>query len=93
MAHSEYRIDFSSPNEREPVESIDEPIARPVPPAPPRPNTTTDVNNDHLQQLIHFFKENLTSTFPFALLLILKGFYEHSPGKISLPSAYDDQMM
>jgi hypothetical protein len=83
MAHSaEYRIDFSSSaNEREPVETIGEEIASPLPPTP-RANATTDVNNDHLQQLIHFLKENLTSTLPFALILLLKAFYEHSPGKI-----------
>ena len=42
------------------------------------------MNDDHLHQIMQFCKDNLTSTFPFALILILKGFYEHSAGQFTL---------
>ena len=42
------------------------------------------MNDDHLHQIIQFCKDNFTSTFPFALILILKGFYEHSAGQFTL---------
>ena len=42
------------------------------------------MNDDHLHQIIQFCKDNLTSTFPFALILILKGFYEHSAGQFTV---------
>ncbi|CAF1301277.1 unnamed protein product [Didymodactylos carnosus] len=43
-----------------------------------------DVNGDHVQQIINVLKENLTSTFPFALILVLKAFYDHSTGILML---------
>ena len=42
------------------------------------------MNDDHLYQIIQFCKDNLTSTFSFALILIFKGFYEHSAGQFTL---------
>ena len=42
------------------------------------------MNDDHLHQIMQFCKDNFTSTFPFALILILKGFYEHSAGQFTL---------
>jgi len=42
--------------------------------------TRVGMTDDHLHQIIQFCKDNLTSTFPFALILILKGFYDHSAG-------------
>ncbi|UJR11693.1 hypothetical protein I4U23_015874 [Adineta vaga] len=87
----EYRIDLNPQNNIEELETIGEDILHQVQPAttttatttrasPPPPPLTNDINNDHLHQLIAFLKDNLTSTFPFALILILKGFYEHSAG-------------
>ena len=49
--------------------------------------TRVGMNDDHLHQIIQFCKDNLTSTFPFALILILKGFYEHSAGSSSSSSS------
>lgn len=83
MANSEYRIDLNPSNNIEEIETIGEEIIHQVQPTTrPQQATTNDVNNDHLHQLITLFKENLTSTLPFALILILKAFYEHSAGII-----------
>ena len=46
------------------------------------------INDDHLHQIIHFCKDNLTSTFSFALILIFKGFNEHSAGQFTLSSLF-----
>ena len=75
----EYRIDL---NPSEQIETIGEEIVNQLPPTTTTTTRTNnnEINNDHIHQLIHFFKDNLTSTFPFALILILKGFYEHSAG-------------
>jgi hypothetical protein len=78
MANPEYRIDLNPPNNIEEVETIGEEIIHQAS-TPPR-TTPNEINNDHLHQFINLLKENLTSTFPFALILILKGFYEHSAG-------------
>jgi hypothetical protein len=78
MTNSEYRIDLNPPNNTEEIETTGEEIVNQVPPTPRANNN--EINNDHLHQFIHLLKENLTSTFPFALILILKGFYEHSAG-------------
>ena len=40
--------------------------------------------DDHLHQIIHFCKDNFTSTFPFAWILIFKGFDKHSAGQFTL---------
>lgn len=74
MATNEYRIELNPSANPEEVETIGEEIVATARPSP------TDLNNDHLHQLIAFLKANLTSTFPFALILILKAFYEHSAG-------------
>jgi hypothetical protein len=81
MSTAEYRIDLNPQNNIEEIETIGEEIVNQVQPTT-RPNATptNDINNDHLHQLIHLLKDNLTSTFPFALILILKAFYEHSAG-------------
>ena len=83
MSNSEYRIDLNSQNNIEDIETVGEEIVNQVQPTT-RPTTTptNDINNDHLHQLITFLKDNLTSTFPFALILILNAFYEHSAGMI-----------
>ena len=78
MANPEYRIDLNPPNNIEEVETIGEEIIHQAS-TPPR-TAPNEINNDHLHQFINLLKENLTSTFPFALILILKGFYEHSAG-------------
>jgi hypothetical protein len=78
MTNSEYRIDLNPPTNIEEIETTGEEIVNQVPPTPRANNN--EINNDHLHQFIHLLKENLTSTFPFALILILKGFYEHSAG-------------
>jgi len=70
MTNSEYRIDLNNQNN---IEEILHQV---------QTTTNNDTNNDHLHQLINFFKENLTSTFPFALIIILKAFYEYSAGTI-----------
>lgn len=75
----EFRIDINPTDNIEQIETIGEEIVNQLP--QPTPTTrNNEINNDHLHQIIHLFKENLTSTFPFALILILKGFYEHSAG-------------
>ena len=50
----------------------------------PERTARAGMNDDHLHQIIQFCKDNLTSTFPFALILILKGFDEHSAGQFTL---------
>jgi hypothetical protein len=78
MSNPEHRIDLTLPNNLEETETIGEEIVNQVQPIT-RP--TNDINNnDHLHQLITLLKDNLTSTLPFALILILKAFYEHSAG-------------
>ena len=85
--NSEYRIELNpSTNNLEDIEPIRDEIVNPL---PTTTGTTTinrnnEINNDHLHQIIQFFKDNLTSTFPFALILILKAFFEHSAGKQSV---------
>jgi hypothetical protein len=81
MSTAEYRIDLTPQNNIEEIETVGEEIINQVQPTT-RPNATAtnDMNNDHLHQLINLLKDNLTSTFPFALILILKAFYEHSAG-------------
>ena len=73
----DFRIDLNPTDNIEQIETVGEEIVNQLPQPTPRNN---EINNDHLHQIIHLFKENLTSTFPFALILILKGFYEHSAG-------------
>jgi len=60
------------------LELIPEPVTIPeeTPQIDP-PSRTQDFNNN----LITILKDNLSSTFPFALILILKGFYDHSAGR------------
>jgi hypothetical protein len=88
MSNSEYRIDLNPQNNIEDIETVGEEIVNQVQPTT-RPSaittTTNDINNDHLHQLITLLKDNLTSTFPFALILILKAFHEHSAGMIIKP--------
>jgi len=85
MSNSEYRIDLNPQNNIEDIETVGEEIVNQVQPTT-RPSAittpTNDINNDHLHQLITLLKDNLTSTFPFALILILKAFHEHSAGMI-----------
>jgi hypothetical protein len=81
MTNSEYRIDLNTQNNIEDTQTVGEEIINQVQPTTTRPTTNNDINNDHLHQLIQLFRDNLTSTFPFALILILKAFYEHSAGK------------
>lgn len=79
MTTNEYRIELNSSNQFQdeiPTNPIEQPIQTQTPPT----TTPNEINNDHLHQIIHFLKDNLTSTFPFALILILKAFYEHSAG-------------
>jgi hypothetical protein len=81
--NSEYRIDLNTQNAIEETETVGEEIINQLPPTPrptPTPTLNNEINNDHLHQLFHLIKENLTSTFPFALIIILKAFYEHSAG-------------
>ena len=79
MSNEDYRIDFDSSN---PLEELVDLPPQPQLTAPHPPTTPADVHsNDHLHQFIQFVKDNLTSTFPFALILILKAFYEHSAGQ------------
>ncbi len=82
MTNSEYRIDLNTQNNIEDIETVGEEIINQVQPTPRViPTTNNDINNDHLHQLFNLLKDNLTSTFPFALIIILKAFYEHSAGK------------
>jgi methyltransferase-like protein len=82
MTNSEYRIDLNTQNNIEDTQTVGEEIINQVQPTTTtRPTTNNDINSDHLHQLIQLFRDNLTSTFPFALILILKAFYEHSAGK------------
>ena len=78
MANSEYQTELNPSINLEVIETIGEEIAPITRPSP------SDLNNDHLHQLITFLKGNLTSTFPFALIHILKAFYEHSAGSFKL---------
>ncbi|CAF1220080.1 unnamed protein product [Adineta steineri] len=81
MTNTEYRIDLNPQNNIEDIETIGEEIVNQTQQPTTRPTpVTNEINNDHLHQLITILKENLTSTFPFALILILKAFYEHSAG-------------
>lgn len=83
IMNSEYRIDLNTQNNIEEIETVGEEIMNQVQPTPRTiPTTNNDINNDHLHQFINLLKENLTSTFPFALIIILKAFYEHSAGII-----------
>lgn len=75
MTTNEYRIDLNSPNNLENVETIEEDLINQI-----QQTNRPNLNNDHLHQLIHLLKDNLTSTFPFIIILILKAFYEHSAG-------------
>lgn len=77
--NSEFRVELNSTNNIEQTETIGEEIVNQLPQPTPTARTN-EINNDHFHQIIHLFKENLTSTLPFALILILKGFYEHSAG-------------
>ena len=82
MSSEEYRIDFDSSNASEDLPGTLPVDLPPQAASPANTRPTTDLHsNDHLQQLIQFIKDNLTSTFPFALILILKAFYEHSAGQ------------
>ena len=74
MASNEYRIDLNA----EEVETLAEEIVSTTRPAPPAPN---DLDNDHLQQLFAFSQGQPDLHIPFALILILKAFYEHSAGR------------
>jgi len=81
MTNSEYRIDLNTQNNIDDIETtVGEDIINQAQPTTRTTTTNNDINNDHLHQLIHLLKDNLTSTFPFALILILKAFYEHSAG-------------
>ncbi|CAF0821131.1 unnamed protein product [Rotaria sordida] len=80
MSNNEYRIDLNPENNIEDIETIQEDIINQVQQTTRTNLTTNNINNDHLHQLIHLLKDNLTSTFPFALIIILKAFYEHSAG-------------
>ena len=73
-----HRIELNPPTNVDEPETLGEvilPHSRRVPSGP------TDVNNDHLHQLIAFLRANLTSKFPFAIILILKAYDEHSAGR------------
>ncbi|CAM4950942.1 unnamed protein product [Rotaria socialis] len=75
MTHNEYRIDLNSPNNIEDIETVQEDLVNQI-----QQTNRPNINNDHLHQLINLLKDNLTSTFPFIIILILKAFYEHSAG-------------
>lgn len=82
MSNEDYRIDFDSSNPIEAVVDLSPQAELMTAPRPPTATAAGDVHsNDHLHQFIQFVKDNLTSTFPFALILILKAFYEHSAGQ------------
>ena len=91
--NNEYRIEFNSSNpiqdelQTNPIEQPPSPSPsssqqqqQPIGPTTATNNANNEINNDHFHQIVHFLKDNLTSTFPFALILILKAFYEHSAG-------------
>jgi hypothetical protein len=89
MSTSEYRIDLNTQNNPEEIETIGEEVINQVQPTPRTTQPNNDINNDHLHQLINLLKENLTSTFPFALIIILKAFYEHSAGTAFITNSKD----
>lgn len=80
-----HHYEHSSSSNIHPSEDPSLPSSTATPPTGTHPTlierTSRPSNDDHLHQLIQFCKENLTSTFPFALILLLKGFYDHSSGK------------
>ena len=78
MATNEFGIELNPATNVDEVETFGEEM---LPTTRPSLPSSTDVKNDHLHQLIAFLNANLTSTFPFALILILKTFYEHSAGR------------
>jgi len=89
MSTSEYRIDLNTQNNPEDIETVGEEVINQVQPTPRTTPPNNDINNDHLHQLINLLKENLTSTFPFALIIILKAFYEHSAGTTFITNPED----
>ena len=43
-------------------------------------NGSNRITNEQIQQIIQILKNNSTTAFPFAFILILKSFYDHSAG-------------
>ena len=87
---SEYRIDLDQLNDNESGSVLREDFLNSDQTLMRENLPTNPWNNDQLNQFTSTLRQNLTTTFPFVLLLVVKLFSQHSSGQIFLHSFIKD---